>query len=79
MLIGGAGTDVLDGGPGGNVVIDALAAAANDVSSAKVVSKKWVRAHTRIKRGATVLKFRGEKRTLPSAERSALVRSVIAS
>jgi len=79
VLIGGAGTDVLDGAPGSDVVIDALAAAANDVSSAKVVSKKWVRAHTRIKRGATVLKFRGEKRTLPSAERTALVRSVIAS
>ena len=42
------------------------------------MGKKWVRAHTRIKRGTTVLKFRGEKRTLPSADRAALVRSVIA-
>jgi Ca2+-binding RTX toxin-like protein len=76
VLIGGPGLDVLDGAPGSDVVIDALAASANEVSSAKTVSKKWVRSHTRIKRGTTVLKFRGEKRALPSAERAALLRAL---
>ena len=77
VLIGGPGLDVLDGAPGSDVVIDSLAAAAaSDVSSAKVVSKKWVRAHTRKVQGTTVLKFRGERRELPTAKRGAILRAL---
>ena len=65
MLIGGPGNDILDGGAGDNVVI--AIAAANDVSQAKVVGKRWVAKHARTVKGRTVLTHSGEKHRLPRA------------
>ena len=65
VLIGGPGNDILDGGAGGNVVI--AIAAANDVSQAKVVGKRWVAKHARTVKGRTVLTHSGQKHRLPRA------------
>jgi hypothetical protein len=45
-----------------------LAAADNTVSSAKTVGRRWVRNHTRIAKGKTVLRIDGAKRKLPRAD-----------
>jgi Ca2+-binding RTX toxin-like protein len=66
VLIGGPGSDTIDGGPGDSVVLDSFAA--NAVTSATAVGKKWLMRHARTVKGKTVLKFHGEKRKLPRAK-----------
>ena len=75
MLIGGPGTDVLDGGAGDNVVIDS--ASANTVTAATAAGKKWLASHARTTRGKTVLKVDGKSRTLPRASMAALARNLL--
>ncbi len=74
VLIGGPGNDTIDGGAGDNVVLDSFAA--NAVTSATAVGKKWLKAHARTVKGRTVLKVDGEKRKLPRAELVRLTRHV---
>ena len=66
VIIGGPGTDAIDGAPGDDVVIQSVNA--NAAKSAKVVGKRWLKAHARVVKGKTVLKFDGEKRKLPRAD-----------
>ena len=66
VLIGGLGTDVLDGAPGDDVVIQLVGA--NSVKSAQTVGRRWVRNHTSVKKGKTILKVDGEKHKLPRAD-----------
>ena len=77
VLIGGPGSDTLDGGPGDNVVLDSFSA--NTVTSATGVAEDWLAAHARTVNGRTVLKVRGQKRTLPRADLVRLARGVTAS
>ena len=56
-------TDTVDGGTGGDLVLDALNA--NRVTSVKAVGKKWLTAHATKKNGKTLLKVAGQKRRLP--------------
>jgi Ca2+-binding RTX toxin-like protein len=63
VLIGGAGADVLDGGPGSNVVLDS--ANLSSVKSAKVAGTAWVSKNVRTVKGKAVLRFSGQKHTLP--------------
>jgi Ca2+-binding RTX toxin-like protein len=72
VLIGGPGNDTIDGGPDDNVVLDSLAA--NDVTSATAVGKKWLSTHARTVKGKTVLKVDGKKRKLPRADLARLAR-----
>jgi Ca2+-binding RTX toxin-like protein len=72
VLIGGPGNDTIDGGPGDNVVLDSFAA--NAVTSATAVGKKWLAAHARTVKGKTVLKVDGRKRKLPRADLVRLAR-----
>ena len=65
VLIGGPGIDIIDGGPGDNVV---LGFAAQPVTSATVVGKDWVAAHTHKANGKTVVEVGGKERTLPRAD-----------
>jgi Ca2+-binding RTX toxin-like protein len=74
VLIGGPGNDTIDGGPGDNVVLDSFAA--NAVTSATAVGKKWLTTHARTVKGKTVLKVDGKKRKLPRAKLGRLVRHV---
>ena len=72
-LLGGAGDDVLLGGPGttprrrpgDNVVIDSLGANPRDLGEGR--GQRWLR-RTRTVQGKTVLKFKGEWRTIPRAD-----------
>jgi hypothetical protein len=80
VLIGGAGTDVLNGAPGDDVVIQlvgndsARTAEADRTRSAKAVGRRWVRKHTRVtKKGKTILRVDGEKHRLPRADVKDLV------
>ena len=66
VLIGGLGTDVLDGAPGDDVVIQLVGT--NSVKSAEKVGRRWVRNHTSVKKGKTILKVDGEKHKLPRAD-----------
>jgi Ca2+-binding RTX toxin-like protein len=75
VIIGGPGADTIDGGTGDNVVIDSVSVASS-VSAAKVVGKKWLKAHARTVRGKTVLTVDGEKTKLPRAKLAKLVRAV---
>jgi Ca2+-binding RTX toxin-like protein len=72
VIIGGPGNDTIDGGAGDNVVLDSFAA--NAVTSATAVGKKWLKAHARTVKGKTVLKVDGEKRKLPRADLARLAR-----
>jgi hypothetical protein len=74
VLIGGAGTDTIDGGPGHNVVIDSLAA--DRVTEAALVGNQWLRTHARTTDGKTVLTVGGEQRTLPRADLARIARGV---
>jgi Ca2+-binding RTX toxin-like protein len=74
VLIGGPGNDTIDGGTGDNVVLDSFAA--NTVTSATTVGKRWLKRHARTVKGKTVLRFHGEKRTLPRAQVRGLARGV---
>ena len=74
VLIGGPGTDVIDGAPGDDVVIQSVTASA--AKSAKVVGKRWLKRHARTVKGKTVLKVDGEKRKLPRADLTELVRDL---
>jgi Ca2+-binding RTX toxin-like protein len=71
VLIGGAGTDVLDGAPGDDVVIQLVGS--NSVRSAAVVGRRWVRNHTSVKKGKTILSVGGEKHKLPRADVADLI------
>ena len=71
VLIGGLGNDVLDGAPGDDVVIQLVGA--NSVASAKTVGRRWVRKHTSVKKGKTILKVDGEKHRLPRADLADLI------
>ena len=71
VLIGGLGTDVLDGAPGDDVVIQLVGA--NSVKSAEKVGRRWVRNHTSVKKGKTILKVDGEKHKLPRADLKDLI------
>jgi Ca2+-binding RTX toxin-like protein len=71
VLIGGLGTDVLDGAPGDDVVIQLVGA--NSVKSAQAVGRRWVRNHTSVKKGKTILKVDGEKHRLPRADLKDLI------
>jgi Ca2+-binding RTX toxin-like protein len=71
VLIGGLGNDVLDGAPGDDVVIQLVGA--NSVRSAETVGRRWVRNHTSVKKGKTILKVDGEKHRLPRADLKDLV------
>ncbi len=72
VLIGGPGTDTIDGGEGDDIEIESLGADA--VTSAAAVGKDWLKAHASIVKGKTVLDLGGEKRTLPKADLSELIR-----
>jgi Ca2+-binding RTX toxin-like protein len=74
VLIGGPGNDTIDGGPGDNVVLDSFAA--NAVTSATAVGKKWLTTHARTVKGKTVLRVDGKKRKLPRADLVRLARDV---
>jgi Ca2+-binding RTX toxin-like protein len=74
VLIGGPGNDTIDGGLGDNVVLDSFAA--NAVTSATAVGKKWLTTHARTVKGKTVLEVGGEKRKLPRADLVRLARDV---
>ncbi|MET0818595.1 MAG: calcium-binding protein, partial [Solirubrobacteraceae bacterium] len=76
VLIGGPGNDALDGGGGGDVVIQLVGSAA--VTSASAADREWLAKHARIDDGHTVLDVGGEKRTLPEADLSRLIRAVSA-
>src|SRR3954471_17451732 len=65
VLDGGPGADTIDGGPGDDVVFDGRAA--NTVASANRVGKAWLKTHAHTRKGKTVLKVGGKKRTLPHA------------
>ena len=71
VLIGGLGNDTIDGAPGDDVVIQL--AGANSAASAKSVGRRWVRNHTSVKKGKTILRFDGEKHRLPRADLKDLV------
>ena len=71
MLIGGLGTDTLDGSPGDDVVIQLVGT--NNVASATTVGRRWVRNHTSVKKGKTILKVDGEKHRLPRADLKDLI------
>ncbi len=71
VLIGGLGNDTIDGAPGDDIVLQAVGA--NTASSATVAGSAWVKRHTRIVKGKTVLKVDGEKHKLPRADRADLV------
>ncbi len=71
-LLGGA--DVLDGGPGDDVVVQSLGA--DTVTAAQTVGREWLGAHAHTAGGETVLELGGRPRTLPQAELSQLVRDV---
>jgi Ca2+-binding RTX toxin-like protein len=73
VLIGGPGNDTLDGGDGDDIEIQSVGR--DTVTSATVAGTAWLASHARIIDGKTVLEVRGEKRTLPRAELSQLVRS----
>jgi Ca2+-binding RTX toxin-like protein len=73
VLVGGPGNDTIDGGLGDNVVLDSFAA--NAVSSATAVGKRWVTAHARTVKGKTVLEVDGTKRKLPRAKLGQLKRA----
>ena len=77
VLIGGPGNDTIDGGPGDNVVLDNLAA--NRVTAASAVGKRWVTRHARTVKGKTVLKANGEKHRLPRAKLVQLTRAAATS
>jgi Ca2+-binding RTX toxin-like protein len=77
VLIGGPGNDTIDGGPGDNVVLDGLAA--NRVTAASAVGKRWVTRHARTVKGKVVLKVGGEKHRLPRAKLAQLTRAAAAS
>jgi Ca2+-binding RTX toxin-like protein len=72
VLIGGPGLDTLDGGTGDNVVLDSIAA--NEVTAATAVGKKWLKARARTVKGKTVLRVNGEKHRLPKARLAKLTR-----
>jgi Ca2+-binding RTX toxin-like protein len=74
VLIGGPGNDTIDGGPGDNVVLDSFAA--NAVTAATAVGKKWLTTHARTVKGKTVLRVDGKKRKLPRADLVRLARHV---
>ena len=74
VLDGGLGADTIDGGLGDDVVLDSLGA--NTVASAGGVGTAWVKAHAHSRKGKTVLKVGGEKRTLPHAGLGRLARDV---
>ena len=76
VLIGGPGNDTLDGGAGDNVVIQLVGSDA--VTSATTADRKWLAKHARIVDGQTVLDVGGEKRTLPEADLSQLIRGASA-
>ena len=73
VLLGGPGNDSIDGGAGANVVIDSFAA--NTVTRATRAETSWLVAHVHIVNGKTVIDVGGEKRTLPRADLSQLVRA----
>ena len=77
MLIGGPGIDILDGGPGDNIVIQSVGA--DTVTSAAAAGNDWLTTHARTVRGETVLDVGGEKRTLPRADLVELARGVTSS
>ena len=66
--------DVLDGGPGSNVVLDS--AGVSSVKSAKVAGQPWVKKNFRTVKGKAVLKFRGHTRTLPKLKLAQLKKLV---
>jgi Ca2+-binding RTX toxin-like protein len=72
VLIGGPGNDTIDGAPGSDVVLDSLAA--NTVSSASAVGRRWVAKHASTVKGKTVVKIDGEKHRLPRAKLAKLAR-----
>ena len=76
VLIGGPGNDTLDGGGGGDVVIQLVGSDA--VTSATTADREWLAKHARVDDGQTVLDVGGEKRTLPEADLSQLIRGVSA-
>ena len=73
VIIGGPGNDTINGAPGDDVVIQSASAAA--ARSAKVVGKRWLKAHTRTVKRKTVLTVDGERHKLPRAKLSKLVRT----
>ena len=73
VLVGGGGIDVLDGGEGDDIEIQLVDL--DTVTSATAAGKQWLVEHVRIVGGKTVLDVGGEKRTLPRADLSQLVRA----
>ena len=73
VLVGGGGIDVLDGGEGDDIEIQLVGL--DTVTSATAAGKQWLVEHVRIVGGKTVLDVGGEKRTLPRADLSQLVRA----
>ena len=74
VLLGGPGNDTIDGAPGSDVVIQGFAA--ETVTSATVVGKRWLKTHARSVKGTTVLKVDGKKRKLPRADLARLARTL---
>jgi sarcosine oxidase gamma subunit len=66
VILGGLGNDIIDGGPGENVVIQSLGA--DTTTAAAVAGKEWLDAHADTIGGETVLEVGGEQRTLPEAD-----------
>jgi hypothetical protein len=64
---------MLDGGPGGNVVIDSFRA--NTVTSAAFADHEWLTAHTRTVDGTTALFLGGKLQTVLHADLSQLTRA----
>ena len=78
MLIGGAGTDVLDGGDGDDVEIQ-LVGAGDTVTSATTADEEWLAKHTRIVDGQSVVDVGGEEQALPNADLSPLIEEAASS
>ena len=73
VIIGGAATDTIDGAPGDDVVIQSLAA--GGARSASVRGAKWLKAHSRVVKGKTVLVANGQRHKLPRAKRARLLKA----
>ena len=77
VILGGLGNDTINGAPGDDVVIQSVAATA--ARSASVRGAGWLKAHSRVVKGKTVLTVDGEKTKLPRAKLGKLVRTVASS
>ena len=66
MLLGGAGTDTLDGGAGDNVLLDG-----EQLAAGVAEDQEWLDEHTEVVNGDTVLHTDERSYAIPEADLSA--------